>query len=163
MYQIIIILTAGITGTIVMDLLNYVFSRMGLIQKVEINMIGRMTAGWLRGRFLYKHPNDMKAVNHEGLLGYLAHYSIGIGLAIPYILVCVNYIGDMPSAYHTIIYGISTTVASWFIVYPSMGFGVLGLRSPDGIKATYSSLANHFFYGAGLALGILVIEKLFGG
>jgi hypothetical protein len=33
-----------------------------------------------------------------------------------------------------------------------MGFGAFGKRSPDGIKAVLSSLANHFFYGIGLAV-----------
>jgi hypothetical protein len=38
-----------------------------------------------------------------------------------------------------------------------MGFGVLGLKSPEGLKATFSSLANHLFYGIGLAVGIAIM------
>jgi hypothetical protein len=45
-------------------------------------------------------------------------------------------------------------VASWFFVFPSMGFGVFGRRSPEGLKAPLSSLANHSFYGLGLGIGI---------
>jgi hypothetical protein len=120
-------------------------------------MIGRMAAGWLRGRFFYKHPNEVETVTHEVFIGYIIHYSIGIGLAIPYILVWDNIFDSPPSVYYTIAYGITTTIASWFFVYPAMGFGVLGLKSPEGLKATFSSLANHLFYGIGLAVGIAIM------
>lgn len=50
-HPILIALVAGVLGTVVMDIMNHFLTRLGLIQKIEINMIGRMTAGWLRGRF----------------------------------------------------------------------------------------------------------------
>jgi hypothetical protein len=51
-------------------------------------------------------------------------------------------------------YGVATTVASFFFVYPSMGLGVFGRRSPERITAFITPLANHLFYGVGLALGL---------
>ena len=51
-------------------------------------------------------------------------------------------------------YGVATTVASYFFVLPSMGMGVFGRRSPEGLRTPLSSLANHLFYGVGLAVGI---------
>jgi hypothetical protein len=38
-----------------------------------------------------------------------------------------------------------------------MGFGVFGLKSPQGLKATFSSLANHLFYGIGLAVSLAIV------
>jgi Protein of unknown function (DUF2938) len=157
MYLILMILTAGVLGTIVMDILNLIFSRIGIISKIEVNMIGRMAVGWIRGRFFYKHPNEMDEVSHEVLFGYITHYLIGIALAIPYIFGWDILIGGNPSLIWAIIYGIVTTVASWFFVYPTMGLGVLGLKSPKGFRVAFSSLANHLFFGIGLAVGIVVI------
>ena len=54
-------------------------------------------------------------------------------------------------------YGVATTVASYFFVFPSMGFGVFGRRSPEGIRAPLSALANHLFYGVGLAIGVVLV------
>jgi len=51
-----------------------------------------------------------------------------------------------------------TTVASWFLVYPSMGLGICGRRSPDGIKAPSSSFFNHLFYGIGITIGIILLS-----
>jgi hypothetical protein len=35
--------------------------------------------------------------------------------------------------------------------------GVFGRRSPEGIKSTFSSLANHFFFGVGMAISIAIL------
>ena len=156
-YLILVFFTAGVLGTVVMDIMNLLFTRLGFIQKIEINIIGRMAAGWLRGRFLYDHPAEMETAANEVFIGYITHYSIGIALAIPYILFWDNVFGSPPSFYFTVAYGIATTAASWFFVYPTMGFGALGLKSPEGPKAAFSSLANHLFYGIGLAAGIAIM------
>ena len=120
-------------------------------------MIGRMAVGWIRGRFFYKHPNEMDEVAHEVLFGYITHYLIGIVLAIPYIFGWDILIGGNPSLIWAIFYGIVTTVASWFFVYPTLGLGVLGLKSSEGFRAAFSSLANHLFYGIGLVVGIVLL------
>jgi len=123
-------------------------------------MIGRMAVGWVRGRFRYGHPGEVEPVAHEKLYGYVAHYTIGVVLAVPYVLGWILLVGGPPSPLWAIAYGVATTVASWFFVYPSMGLGVLGLRSPEGIKNPLSSLANHLFYGLGIAVGIALVEML---
>ena len=157
MYLILIVLQVGVIATIVMDILNLIFARLGIISKIEVNMIGRMAAGWLKGRFFYKHPDEMEESAHEVLYGYIAHYMIGIALAVPYIFGWDILIGGNPSFIWAVIYGIATTAASWFYVYPAMGSGMLGLKSPEGFKPAFSSFANHLFYGIGLAVGVLLI------
>ena len=117
-------------------------------------MIGRMSAGWAEGRFRYRHPDELKPVANETLIGYLTHYGIGVGLALAYVLGWEFLVGGPASPVWALVYGIATTVASHFFVLPSMGLGVFGRRSPDGIKSPLSSLANHLFYGVGLALAI---------
>ena len=145
---------AGLLGTLAMDALNLLFARAGVVLRIDVKMIGRMAVGWARGRFRYGDPSQMGAAEHEGLLGILTHYLIGVGLAVPYVLGWHLVVGGPASPAWAVVYGIATTVASWFLVYPSMGLGVLGMSSPDGLKAPLSSLANHLFYGLGLAAGI---------
>jgi len=38
---------AGVLGTLVMDSLNYLFARTGMISRIEVALIGRMSAGWV--------------------------------------------------------------------------------------------------------------------
>ena len=147
---------AGVLGTAAMDILNHLFARTGMISKIDVGMIGRMAAGWANGRFRYGEPGEMKQVAHEKLLGYFTHYAIGLALALAYVLGWDLLVGGPLSAAWALAYGMATTVISWFLVYPSMGLGPLGLRSPDGIRAPVSSLANHLFFGVGMAAGIVV-------
>lgn len=148
---------AGVLGTLAMDLLNHLLGRVGMLVKIDVRMIGRMSAGWARGRFRYRHPGEMEQMANEVLLGYVTHYAIGVSLATPFVFGWGLLVGRPVSPVWTLAYGVATTVASVFFVYPSMGLGAFGRRSPEGIRAPLSSLANHLFYGVGLAVGVALI------
>jgi len=77
---------AGVLGTLVMDSLNHLFARTGMLLKIDMRMIGRMSMGWVHWRFLYRSPSEMKQVANEMLYGYVTHYTIGVGLAVQYVL-----------------------------------------------------------------------------
>jgi uncharacterized membrane protein YeaQ/YmgE (transglycosylase-associated protein family) len=148
---------AGVLGTLMMDSLNFLCARTGMISQIDVGMIGRMAVGWARGRFRYGHPSEMEQVANEKLYGYFTHYAIGVGLAVPFVLGWDLVVGGSASPLWAITYGLATTVASYFFVFPSMGLGVAGRRSPEGIRAPLSALANHLFYGVGIAVGIALV------
>lgn len=145
---------AGVLGTLVMDTLNHLFARTGMLSKIDMGMLGRMSTGWARGRFCYRHPDEMEQVANEQIYGYITHYAIGVGLAVAYMLGWDLLVGGPASPVWALAYGFATTVASLFFVFPSMGLGVLGRRSPDGIRSPLSSLANHLFFGIGMAVAV---------
>ena len=148
---------AGVLGTLVMDSLNHLFARTGMLLKIDMGMIGRMSVGWTRGRFRYRHPGEMEQVANELLYGYITHYTIGVGLAVTYVLGWDHLVGGPASPLWALAYGVATTVVSHFLVLPSMGLGVFGRLSPEGIRNPISSLANHLFYGVGIAVGIALV------
>ena len=96
-------------------------------------------------------------VSNEKAYGYLTHYSIGVGFALGYVLGWGLLIGGPASPLWAVAYGVATTVAAYFFVLPSIGLGVFGRRSPEGIRTPLSSLANHLFYGVGMAVGIALV------
>jgi uncharacterized membrane protein YagU involved in acid resistance len=96
----------------------------------------------------------MEQVANEKLYGYITHYTIGVGLAVTYVLSWDLLVGGPASPVWALVYGVATTVASHFFVFPSMGLGVFGRRSPEGIRSPLSSLANHLFYGVGIAVAV---------
>jgi hypothetical protein len=75
---------AGILGTLVMDSLNHIFSRTGMLLKIDKAMIGRMSTGWTRGRFCHSDPGEMERITNERLYDYFTHYIIGVGFAFAY-------------------------------------------------------------------------------
>ena len=150
-------IAAGVLGTIAMDLLNSLFARIGLILRIDVKMIGRMSAGWIRGRFCYSHPSEMVPAENEQAIGYISHYLIGVGLAVPFVFGWSALVEGPVSPAWIFVYGVATTAASVLVVYPSMGLGLFGGRSPEGIRAPLSSLANHTFFGAGMAAAVAVV------
>ena len=158
---IVATIAAGVLGTLVMDALNHVVSRTGLILKIDLRMIGRMSAGWLRGRLRYENPGQIEPHEHERILGYVTHYAIGLVLAAVLVIGWGQFIGGLVPPLWALLYGFATTVASEFFVYPSMGLGVCGRLSPERIKAALSPLANHLFFGIGMALPIACLQNCF--
>ncbi len=148
---------AGVLGTFVMDSLNHLFARAGMLSKIDVGMIGRMSAGWARGRFRYRHPGEMEQATNEILYGHITHYSIGVGLALTYVFAWELVLGGPASPVWALAYGVATSVASFFFVFPSMGLGVFGWRAPEGIRSPLSSLANHLFYGIGMAVALALV------
>ena len=113
-----------------------------------------MSVGWAHGRFRYRSPSEMEQVANEKLYGYITHCTIGVGLAVTYVVGWDLLVGGPASAVWALVYGVATTVASHFFVLPSMGLGVFGWRSPEGIRSPLSCLANHLFYGVGIAVAV---------
>ena len=148
---------AGVLGTLAMDLLNNLVSRTGVFLKIDVAMIGRMAVGWTHGRFRYGHPDEMEQVPNEMIYGYLAHFAIGVGLAVPFVLGWDFLVGGPASPVWAVLYGVATTAASFFFAYPSMGLGVFGRRLPERTIAFITPLANHLFYGVGLAVGVVLV------
>ncbi|MBD3402959.1 DUF2938 family protein [candidate division GN15 bacterium] len=159
MNLLITIVAAGVLGTLVMDALNYLFARTGLILKIDVRLIGRMTVGWVKGRFRYAGPDQMEPSPHERSIGLAAHYGIGLALAAIYCIGWNLLAGEPISALGAVVYGFATTAISEFFVYPSMGLGVCGCRSPERMRAAISPLANHLFFGIGMACGVALTSS----
>jgi len=114
---------AGVLGTLVMDSLNHLFARTGLLPKIDVRMIGRMSVGWAHGRLRYRSPSEMEQVANEKLYGYITHYTIGVGLAVTYVLGWDLLVGGPASPVWALAYGVATTVASPFLRLPLHGAG----------------------------------------
>ena len=125
---------AGVFGTLMMDSLNHLFARTGIILKIDMRMIGRMSAGWIHGRFRYNNPGEMEQAANEMLYGYITHYTISVAFALIYVFGWDLLVGGPASPLWALIFGVATTAAPQFLVLPSMGLGVFGRRSPEGIR-----------------------------
>jgi hypothetical protein len=157
MEPIIVGVVAGVMGTLAMDSMNHLFSRTGMLLRIDVRMIGRIVAGWSHLRFRYGHPGEIKPFAGDKLFGYLTHFAIGVSLALFFVIGWDLLFGGIASPGWALVYGAATTVNSWFIVYPSMGLGMFGKLSPEGNRAVFTPIANHLLYGVGLAVGIVMM------
>lgn len=113
--------------------------------------LGRWIGHMPEGRFTHDHIETAGPVPHEAAVGVAAHYLIGPTLGIGYGLVVRLARRPGSSLPLGIAYGIVTTALPWFIVYPSYGWGPIGLRG-GGRKLAAYALLNHVAYGVGLGL-----------
>ena len=93
------------------------------------------------------------------MLGFAAHYLIGIVLTLVYLgLLIVAH--ATPTALSAILYGTATTALPWFLMFPSQGMGWLGGDAPGDAHLVRASLFNHIIFGLGVALWMAVLRPI---
>jgi len=140
----------GIAATVTMDVLGSVTKRLGLTTGPEGRWIGRWFLGIARGQFVHASIAASPERAGEMPVALIAHYAIGIVLAVLYV-VGADWLGISPGSLLAALgFGAATCVFPWFLMFPAMGLGVLGLRGPLELRPIRTSLINHLYYGFGL-------------
>jgi hypothetical protein len=141
---------AGVAATVTMDVLGSLSRRAGLTAGAKGAWVGRWYLGIARGAFAHSDIRVAPEQAGEQRAALVGHYLIGIVLAIAYVVAAV-WLGVSPRGLPVALgYGLATCVFPWFLVYPALGFGALGLKGPPELKLFRSSVMNHLFYGLGL-------------
>ena len=147
----------GAGATLVMDLWNLFLKRTFRIPSLNYCLLGRwlrhMPAGTLR------HVNITAAPQKpfECTVGRIAHYTIGIVLALVFVALASSDWLARPTLLPAVLYGIGTVVFPFFIMQPSLGLGIAASRTPKPTQARLKSLVTHTIFGVGLyvcALGV---------
>ncbi len=147
----------GIGATLVMDLWNLLLKRTFSIPSLNYCLLGR----WVRhipGGTL-RHANITAAAEKpfECTVGRVAHYTIGVVLALVFVVITSDDWLARPTLLPALLYGIGTVVLPYFIMQPSFGLGIAASRTPNPTQARLKSLATHTVFGVGLyvcALGV---------
>lgn len=116
----------------------------------DYGLVGRWFAHMARARL--RHPSIAAAapVRGERLLGWVAHYAIGIGFAA---LLPLGWGTDwlrQPQLAPALLVGLGTVLAPFLLMQPAMGLGVAARRSARPAAARWQSLATHAVFGLGL-------------
>jgi hypothetical protein len=149
----------GLGATLVMDLWNQLLKRGFGIPSLNYCLLGR----WLRhmpgGTF--RHPSIAAAPEKrfECAVGWIAHYSIGVGFALGLIVLTSGEWLARPTLLPALLYGIGTVVFPFFVMQPSFGLGVAASRTPKPTQARLKSLATHTVFGLGLYLVALAVRS----
>jgi hypothetical protein len=99
------------------------------------------------------------AVRGEFLLGWSAHYAIGIGFAALLIAICGLGWARNPTPLPALIFGLVTVAAPFFVMQPAMGAGIAASKTPKPGPARLRSIANHAAFGVGLYVSALLVAK----
>jgi Protein of unknown function (DUF2938) len=153
----------GILATVTMDFVAVIGLGLGIAgrgpRRTGPDLIGRWVGYLLRGKFKHSDILQTPRLRGELLLGFAAHYSIGIVLTLVYFGV-LAVAHARPTALSAILYGTATTGLPWFVMFPSQGMGWLGRDAPGGAHLARASLFNHIMFGLAIALWMGVIRPI---
>jgi hypothetical protein len=157
------VIVIGVGATLVMDLWNLFLKRTFSVPSLNYCLLGRwlrhMPAGTLR------HANITLAPQKpfECTVGRLAHYTIGVVLAVVFVALSSDDWLARPTLLPALLYGIGTVVFPFFVMQPSFGLGIAASRTPRPTHARLKSLVTHTMFGVGLyvcALGVSYLLRV---
>lgn len=153
----------GIGATLLTDMWNLLLRRVFGIPSLNFCLLGR----WIRympgGTFRHTSIVAAPPMPFECSVGWIAHYTLGVVLAIVFIALVSGDWFAQPVLLPALLYGIGTVVFPLFIMQPALGLGVAASRTPHPTQARLKSLMTHGVYGMGLwlcALGIGYVVQL---
>ena len=148
----------GIGATLLMDLWNLLLKRGFGIPSLNYCLLGRWVCHMPSGIFRHSNIATSSPKPHECPVGWMAHYSIGIMLALVFVVV---FAPDAwlarPTLLPALLYGLATVVFPLFVMQPSLGLGVASSRTPHPARARLKSLGTHLVFGLGLYVAALVV------
>lgn len=143
-------LITGTGATVVMDLWGIARKRLLGMAPPNYGLVGRWLAHMRAGRFRHDAIAKAQAVRGERLLGWAAHYLIGIAFAGVLIGIWGLAWVRQPTVVPALLVGVGTVAAPFLLMQPGMGAGIAASRTPRPSAARLQSLITHAVFGIGL-------------
>jgi hypothetical protein len=137
---IVCTLLVGAGATAVMDIWAVARKRLLGVPQPDYGLVGRWLAHMaLRGQFRHDRISAAPAVRGERLIGWTAHYLIGIAFAA--LLPAIWGIGwiHQPAIGPALLVGVGTVAAPFLLMQPGMGAGIAASRAPRPASARLQS------------------------
>jgi hypothetical protein len=157
MNLLVSILVAGIGATVLIDLWSLARASWLGVPAPDYGLVGRWIGHMPRGRFRHAAIKSAAPVPGEGLLGWSAHYAIGIGYAALLPLLAGPDWFAQPRLLPALAVGVGTVLAPFLLMQPGMGAGYFASRTPRPWLARFHSLVMHALFGLGLYLSAILL------
>jgi hypothetical protein len=150
----------GVGGAALMDVWSLVLRRRFGIPTLDYALLGRWIGHIPRGQLFHERIAAAQPIRGERVLGYLAHYAIGVAFALLLLVIWGLDWVHAPTIWPALIVGLGTIVAPWFVMQPAMGAGIAGSRTPNPGATRLRNLGTHAVYGVGLYLSAVALSIL---
>jgi len=150
----------GIGATALIDLWALLLRRAFGVASLDYALAGRWLGHMPAGRFTHASIAAAPGIRGERLMGWGAHYAIGVLFAAMLLAACgLDWIRQ-PSPGPALVFGILTVAAPFFVMQPGMGIGIAASKTPKPGLARLRSLATHSIFGFGLYASAFVLARL---
>ena len=162
MYYLVCALLIGAGATVVTDIWAIARRRLFGIPLPDYGLVGRWLAYLAHGRFRHDRIAATPPVPRERLIGWSAHYLIGVAFAAMLLAIWGLDWARHPTLGPALIVGIGTVAAPFLIMQPGMGAGIAASRTPHPAAARVQSLVTHAIFGLGLYATGQIISFVYG-
>ena len=146
----------GVGATAVMDIWALTLQKIFGIPPLNFAMVGRWLAYIPKGVFRHDNIGSVKPATAELVIGWAAHYLIGIIFAALLIMFTGFEWLNNPSIVPAIVFGLLTVGFPFFIMQPCLGLGMAAAKTPKPNVARLRSLLTHFIFGLGLYVSAIL-------
>ncbi|MCW0233507.1 MAG: DUF2938 domain-containing protein [Ferrovibrio sp.] len=150
----------GAGATLAMDAWGLLLRRVYGVAGLDYRFVGRWLGHLPRGRFRHDGIGKSAPVAGEVLLGWAAHYAIGIAFAAGLVAIRGADWLATPTPAPALLAGLVTVAAPYFVMQPAFGMGIASSRTPDPTAARLRSLITHLVFGTGLYLAARLMAAL---
>jgi hypothetical protein len=150
----------GVGATAVMDLWAVLLKRYFGIPSLDYRFVGRWLGHMAQGRFAHDSIAAAPPIRGELILGWCAHYAIGIVFAALLLAIWGLDWARHPTLVPAVTMGLITLAAPFFVMQPAMGAGVAASKAPKPNAARLRSVATHTAFGIGLYVSASVVALL---
>lgn len=148
---------SGLAATVALDLWQRLLKLTLGLPPTSWALVGRWTRQALAGRPFPGVVAHLSAGPNELRLGWIVHYTVGIGYGLVYVLGLRAAGFDPDSLAVGLVFGVASVAVPWFFFMPAMGAGLMARNTPKPLLACTLALAGHTVFGLGLALGSRVV------
>lgn len=149
----------GVGATMLTDAWALLLRAFG-IPSLNFAFLGRWIAHLPRGQLMHESIARAKPVRGELLIGWCAHYSIGITFAALLLATFGLKWARSPSLLPALFIGIVTVLAPFLILQPALGAGLASSKTATPAFNRMKSLVTHTVYGFGLYLAAVATASL---
>ena len=153
-------LFVGIGAALIMDVWNLFLQRTFQIASLNYCLVGRWLSHMPLGTFTHTRIATAAERPAECVVGWTAHFLIGIAFALVPVGLTAGAWLDHPSLIPALLVGIGTVLIPYFVVQPALGLGIASANAPQPTQARLKSLMTHTAFGLGLYLSALLWSTL---
>lgn len=143
-------LLIGAGATALIDAWSIVRQRLLGTKPMNYGLVGRWLAHAARGRFVHDPIAASSPVPREVLIGWSAHYLIGVSFAAVLLAIWGLEWTRQPTIGPALVVGVGSIAAPFFVMQPAMGAGIAARRAPRPAAARLQTLVTHSIFGFGL-------------
>ncbi len=149
----------GVGATMLMDLWAALLRRIG-VPSLNFAFLGRWIGHLPEGRWRHESIARSTPVRGERLIGWGAHYSIGVTFAALLLWQFGLPWARSPALLPALFIGLLTVAAPLLILQPALGAGIASSKTPTPVFNSLKSVVTHAIYGLGLYLAALASASL---